>query len=200
MVKKKDSKLQKWLLWGGFLTLSLVVVVGLIVKPYLNWKTYTIDNLISVSYPPYWHFQKDSNIELSGYEELFMFSDYNGKLSRQDSSSPSQVFTVDADRILKNKVKSLDENVAPFLKFCENEKCTEQVTRYKQNGYSVIKIVIKNNDVNVFYRDQYVLSVEGDKYFYTLNFGFAPGPGTFSDSLRGGLLKKIVDSVVIKPK
>ena len=200
MAKKKENKEKLKLL--PYL-LSILVFIGLIsylvVKPFMNWKTYTIDDFISFSYPSDWHFQTDNYLALSGNEELFLISDYDGELSRQDFSSVDQVFLVDGNRESKTKVKSLDEYVKPVLGFCDSTDCILSESKSMKNGFNIDKIMIKGNK-KTFYKGEHFYFIEGKDYFYEISVGFVDARGDFGNFLRQKTIDKIIDSIVINDK
>ena len=198
MVRKTSGKSRT-----GIYLAIIVVLVGLIsysiIKPFLNWKTYTIDNFITFSYPSDWHFQNDNFLTLSGNEQLFLISDYNGLLSRQDFSSINQVFLVDGNRELKTKVQSLDEYAAPFLHRCVDGNCLIDTLRYEKNGSSVLELSIRAIKPS-FYQGERYLFIEGEEYFYEIRVGFFDARGDFGNFLRQKTIDKIINSVTIKGK
>lgn len=194
MAKKKPNFPK----WGKIAVIGLIAIVGVflysIVKSYLSWKTYTIDNFISFSYPSDWHFQVDDYATLSGEKYLFLVSDFNGELSRQDFSSPDQKFLIQGNRITRDSAKSLNEYVKPFLSFCDDTKCLLRESKFSKNGFNVDKIAIEGNK-NTFYKGEYFYFVEGRDYIYLVRVGYEGDAWLISNPLRKLIVEKIVNSI-----
>ena len=182
--------------WGWVVVVALVVgaLFYSVVKPYLNWKTYTIDNFISLGYPSGWHFQVDNYTVLSGEKYLFLISDFNGELSRQDFSSPEQKFLIEGNKVVNKNAKTLDEYAKPFLSFCDSTKCSLQVSKFNKSGFNVVKIKINGNK-NTFYKGEYYYFIEGKDFVYQIHVGYEGDAWLISNPLRKLIIEKIVNSI-----
>jgi len=195
---KKKFNLSKW---GKIAVVVLVIIAGVflysIIKPYLSWKTYIIDNFISFRYPSDWHFQVDNYTMLSGEKYLFLVSDFDGELSRQDFSSPDQKFLVEGDKIVKHDSSSFDEYIKPILSFCDDTRCLLRESKFRKNGFNVDKITIIGNK-KTFYKREYFYFIEGKDYIYQIRVGYNGDVWLVSNPLRKLLAEKIISSIDYK--
>lgn len=195
---KKRSSLPKW---GKIAVVGLIVVVGVYlysaVKPYLGWKTYTIDNFISFKYPSGWHFQVENSTTLSGEEGLFLVSDFEGELSPQDASSADQKFLIQGNRISKSKMKSLEEYAKPFLSVCDDASCSLKASKIEKDGIKIEKIRVDGNE-KTFFRGEYFYYIEGKDYYYEMRVGYFGDAWLVSNPLRKLVVEKIVGSIDLK--
>ena len=165
----------------------------------MNWKTYTIDDFISFSYPSDWHFQNNGQIMLSGVQNLFLISDYGGNLSTQDRSSESQKFLIEGTKISKNKEESLEEFAKPDISQCDDGSCTIKISNTKKDGHNTLKL-FQSAVGTSFYKNEYYLYVEGDESLYEIHVSFFDAREDFSNLLRQKIIDKIANSIVIKGK
>jgi hypothetical protein len=179
--------------------LVILFILYSVIKPYFGWQKYTIDNFITFEYPSDWHLQIDDYKMLSGEEYLFLISDYNGELSRQDISSSSQKYLIESNRTLKTDMVSIEEYAKPFLHKCDNYRCSMKIDHFQKSGKDIIKLSLSNENgrLSVF-GGEYFLFIDNGKYLYEIRVGYVPGLGTFSDFLRQKTIDKIVGSIVIK--
>lgn len=196
---KKNLKSNKKFIIGSIaaVVLSLGVITFFLIKPYLSWASYTIDNFITIRYPSNWHLQKDEFTAQSGKERLFMLSDYHGELSMQDASSPSQKFLFEVSKTSKEKGASIDGEVKLFSDSCNNGDCRIGKIEKRNNGFEEVELIfypIKE----MFFAKKYVVIAEDDKYVYTIVGGSFEGPGSLSDLLRFKILDRVVKLIEFK--
>lgn len=181
----------------------IFVLVGLIsysiIKPFLNWKTYTIDDFISFNYPTNWHFQNNGQIMLSGVQNLFLISEYNGELSTQDISSVTQKFLVEGNKISKDVEKSLEDFAKPDLGKCDDGSCIIQISKFKMADSNVLALSV-NAIKPSFYQSERYLFIEGMDSLYEIHASFFDAGEEFSNSQRQEIIDKVINSTVIKQK
>lgn len=204
MAKKKTRKSVKsaklnrlpfWALWTIGLLGSVFLIAFVSLQIWMStWKTYMVDNFLSFKYPPTWHLQQENEKTLAGYENLFILSDFRGQLSLQDASSPSQVYIIGANRILKSKVKNIEANISPYLLLCDSIKCEANVSKLNLSGFKIVEAEL-NFLGKSFYRKQFVISVEGPVYDYTISLGFIPRGIEIENVFREVLLQKVINSI-----
>lgn len=134
---------------------------------------------------------------LSGEEYLFLISDYNGELSRQDFSSPDQKFLIEVNRVLRRDMKSFGEYVKPFLGFCGDTACLLRESKYKKAGFNIDEIAINGNK-KTFYKGEYFYFVEGEEYIYKIHVGYENDVWLISNPLRKLLIEKFINSIDFK--
>lgn len=206
MAKKKASKVPKWV-WFAIPPLLLLARVSYsIISPYQNWTSYTIDNFITFRYPAKWHMQQENFKELSGTEDLFLLSNYNGPLSTQSLSSPEVEYLIEAYGVSKDRVKTMDEYSSFINGRCDNNICDTRTLKLQKNGFNVLEVFLTNErgkgrfGFSPFYGGESYMFVEADKYIYMIHIGFIPGPGSFTDFFRQRLIDKIFSTIQIHAK